>query len=279
MDATRQNMLRVNDVLEETSELPAGLTEAANEPARTIRGGIRFEQVSFGYRPEQTIVDAFELDILPGQTIALVGCTGSGKSTIVNLLLGLLRPTQGRVLLDGQDLASFHPQQLRRQFGVVPQRVQLIAGTFRSNIIFGAQDASDHVQWAAELACLSERIAREPAGLETPVAEGGTSLSGGEAQRLAIARAVVTRPRILVMDEATSALDTQTEARVYESLRELECTQVVIAHRLSTIRRADLIVVMEDGRCVERGTHNQLLAKGGPYSRLVAAQLAEGSAA
>lgn len=269
---------RINDVLEQPSELPSEL-EAANIVNRPIAGAIRFEGVSFGFRPEEPILDGLDLDIQPGQTIALVGSTGSGKSTILNLLLGLLHPTHGRILLDGHDLASFHPQQLRRQLGVVPQRVQLIQGTFRTNILFGAEEAAEYVGWAADLACLTERLARETAGLDTPIAEGGSSLSGGEAQRLAIARAVVTRPRILVMDEATSALDTLTETRVFDALRQLDCTQVVVAHRLSTIRRADRIVVMDAGRCVEQGTHADLIAAGGVYARLVGAQLTQESAA
>jgi ABC-type bacteriocin/lantibiotic exporter with double-glycine peptidase domain len=211
--------------------------------------------------------------------VALVGATGSGKSTLGKLLLGLFEPTEGEVLYDGISLQHFDYRTLRRQFGVVLQEPVLFSDSIRRNLAFHAPDRppSDVVE-AARLAAIHDDIERMPMGYETIVGEGGGGLSGGQVQRVALARALVHRPAVLLLDEATSHLDVVTEREVERNLSTLTCTRIVIAHRLSTIRTADLIVVVEHGTIVERGRHDELLARNGHYAALVRGQIAPGSA-
>jgi ABC-type bacteriocin/lantibiotic exporter with double-glycine peptidase domain len=205
--------------------------------------------------------------------VAIVGRSGSGKSTLARLLLGLHEPTAGAIRFDGVALADLDRQALRRQMGVVLQEVFLFSGSIRQNLTFGRNDLSlEQMLTATRLACIDRDIAHMPMDFETMVAEGGAGLSGGQRQRLALARALTHQPAILLLDEATSHLDTATEQQIEQNLRNLGCTQVVIAHRLSTVRNADLILVMEQGRIVERGNHDALLAQGGLYAELVLTQ-------
>jgi ABC-type bacteriocin/lantibiotic exporter with double-glycine peptidase domain len=194
-------------------------------------------------------------------------------------MLGLYRPSSGRILFDGLDLAGLDLQSVRHQFGIVTQRSYLFGGAIRENITLKdpALPLAETVA-AARLACLDDDIMAMPMGYETILIEGGGSLSGGQRQRLALARALVHRPAILLLDEATSELDTITESRVHQNLAALRCTRIVIAHRLSTIRDADLILVLDHGEIVERGSHEELLAVGGTYAALVQSQLGAGEA-
>ncbi len=279
----RSVAIRVNDVLAETSELAPvdddhdGLGGRARSPgAHTLVGALSFSNVDFAYDPQRPILSGFSLDIPAGAMVALVGPTGSGKSTLAKLMLGLQTPDAGELRIDGRPLASLDIVGLRRQVGVVPQRVELLDGSLRSNISFGLDVGQADIERAARVALIHDRIMEEASGYEALVSEGGSSLSGGEAQRLALARALVGRPKLLILDEATSALDTHTEAEVHRRLGELPCTKIVIAHRLSTVRGADCIVVMDRGKIVEQGTHAALIERDGHYARLVAAQMEAG---
>jgi ABC-type bacteriocin/lantibiotic exporter with double-glycine peptidase domain len=262
---------RITDVLETEPEQDL----RAVRMAPSLTGRIEVKHVSFRYDAHAPwVLRDVSLTIEPGQTVALVGCTGSGKSTLAMLLLGLYTPTEGEIYYDGIPSSRLNHRTLRRQFGVVLQDPFLFSGSMRENIAFNDPSLSlEQVMAAARLAGIHDEIMQMPMGYETRVAEGGSGLSGGQRQRLAIARALANQPAILLLDEATSHLDTVTERRVDQNLRELACTRVVIAHRLSTIRTADLILVLDQGAIVERGSHEQLLAQGGHYAALVHSQL------
>jgi ATP-binding cassette, subfamily B, bacterial len=262
---------RIEDVLATPPEQPQDQALLV----RRLEGRIRLEGVSFRYSSSSPlVVRDVSVGIEPGSFVALVGRSGAGKSTLASLLIGLVPPTSGRILYDGEDLARFDLRALRRQLGVVPQHPYLFGASIRATIALAdpTLPLSDLVE-AAKLASVHDDIMAMPMGYDTLIADGGASLSGGQRQRLALARALVGRPAVLLLDEATSALDAFTEQKIQDALGRLRCTRVVVAHRLSTIRHADLILVMSDGQVVERGTHDDLIARPGTYTELLAAQL------
>ncbi|MEU0034819.1 ATP-binding cassette domain-containing protein, partial [Streptomyces sp. NPDC006333] len=243
-----------------------GRTEVAS-----VRGAVTFEGVGHAYDGGRAAVRDFTLAVSPGETIALVGASGAGKSTVLNLVIGFIRPTSGRLLLDGADMNTLDLRTYRRFVSVVPQESILFDGTVRENVAYGMDDAGDAaVRRALRDANALEFVDRLPQGLDTVVGEHGARLSGGQRQRLAIARALIRDPRVLILDEATSALDTRSEALVQEALGRLlrGRTTFVVAHRLSTIRGADRIVVMDDGLVREVGSHEELLRREGAYTAL-----------
>ena len=263
-------MQRINDVL----DTPCEQHGERVRPAPRLSGQIRADDVSFSYNTlAPTVVSNVCLEIRPGQHIGIAGRSGSGKSTLVHLLLGLYRPTSGRIEFDGQDLADLEAGSVRRQLGIVTQRPYLFGSSIRQNIALTNPELPlEAVIEAARIACIHDDIVAMPMGYDTQLHDGGASVSGGQRQRIALARALAHRPSILLLDEATSELDTVTEQNVYANLEAISSTIIVIAHRLSTIRNADLILVMDQGRMVEAGAHEQLLARQGMYSALVHAQ-------
>lgn len=241
------------------------------EPLPAIAGAVRFEHVRFGYDPERPVIDGLDLDVRAGQTVALVGHTGAGKSTIIKLLARFYDPQAGRILIDGRDVRTATIASLRSQIAIVPQEGFLFNGTIHENIAFGRPAATRaEVERAAREVGADRFIERLPDGYDERVQERGGRLSIGQRQLIAFARALLVDPRLLILDEATSSVDIQTEAHIEEALQRLLAgrTAFVVAHRLSTIRNADLIVVLEHGRVVEAGSHDELLARAGRYRAL-----------
>jgi ATP-binding cassette subfamily B protein len=269
-------MERINDVLDYEPE--EDLHSSARRALPTLRGQIRFDNVTFRYHRESDInvLENLSFEVKPGQMVALVGRSGSGKTTISKLILGLYPPTNGKIFIDGHEIASLSLRSLRQQIGVVDQDTFLFGGTIRDNISLGHPSATlEEIIEAGRLAGADEFIKKLPLGYDTQIGEGGGMLSGGQRQRLAIARALLGNPRLLILDEATSHLDTESERIIQTNLSTIlnNRTTVVIAHRLSTIRKADLILVLDRGVLIESGTHKELMAKRGHYFYLNQQQL------
>ena len=246
-------------------------------PAEGGRGEVRFEQVSFRYDPDRPLIEDLSLVARPGQTVAIVGPTGAGKTTLVNLVMRFYDVDAGRITLDGVDISTMPRAALRGRTGMVLQDTWLFEGTIRDNIAYGRPDATEEEILEAARATFVDRFVHNlPDGYDTVIDEEGGTLSAGERQLVTIARAFLARPALLILDEATSSVDTRTELLVQHAMAALRAdrTSFVIAHRLSTIRDADVILVMEDGRIVEQGTHDELLARGGAYNELYQAQFA-----
>jgi ABC-type bacteriocin/lantibiotic exporter with double-glycine peptidase domain len=267
---------RINDVLDTAPEQKRGETRQAHK----LSGEVVLDRVSFRYGPlAPLVVDNVSIKVRPGEFIAIVGRSGAGKSTLAQLLLGLHLPTTGRILYDGVDLRELELRSVRQQLGVVLQNHDLFGATIRANIAFTNPTLPlEQVTAAAKLADIHDDIVAMPLGYNTLLLDRGASISGGQRQRLALARALVSSPSILLLDEATSALDSMTEQRVHAALARLSCTRVVIAHRLSTVMNADRILVMEEGKIVQVGAHAELVEQPGLYRNLVLAQLHEQSA-
>ncbi|MFN3699486.1 MAG: ABC transporter ATP-binding protein, partial [Dictyoglomus sp.] len=243
-----------------------------------IKGFVEFEKVSFTYDGNQWVLKNINLKVKAGEKVAIVGSSGAGKTSLVNLIPRFIDPTEGVVRIDGYDIRRVNLKSLRSQIGFVPQESIIFHGTVKENISYGKPYVSmEEIIEAAKMARAHEFIMRLPKGYDTVIGEGGIGLSGGQIQRIAIARTILLKPRLIILDEATSALDAESEAYVQEALEELMKgkTAFIVAHRFSTIKRSDRIIVLEDGKIVEEGTHEELLRRGGVYTRIIKWQLEE----
>jgi ATP-binding cassette, subfamily B, multidrug efflux pump len=266
---------RVFEFLDAEEECPSAVAPTRPEP---IRGRVCFESVSFRYRPDQPLIEDLSLTVEPGRLVAIVGPTGAGKTTLVNLLMRFYDVTAGRITLDGVDIRDIDRDALRSVMGMVLQETWLFGGTIRENIAYGRDEVtSEEILAAAQAAHVDHFIRTLPAGYDTVIDNDDAGVSAGERQLITIARAILADPTILILDEATSSVDTRTELLIQQAMARLSRgrTSFVIAHRLSTIREADLILMIENGAIVEQGTHGELLAANGPYARLYAAQFAQ----
>jgi ATP-binding cassette subfamily B protein len=265
---------RVFELLDEPEEMP----EAAGAVALTAaRGAVEFDAVSFRYKPDVPLIDDLSMHVAPGQMVAIVGPTGAGKTTLVNLLMRFYDVDAGAIRVDGVDVRAQQRGALRRLFGMVLQDTWLFSGTIRDNIAYGREGADDAAIVRAAQAAQADHFVRTlPENYDTLINEEGSNLSQGQKQLLTIARAFLADPAVLILDEATSSVDTRTEVLIQDAMRALMRgrTTFVIAHRLSTIRNADVILMLEHGRIVERGTHHELLESNGPYAALYRSQFA-----
>lgn len=270
--ASAERVFEILDEPEETAD------RAQTKDIRVPRGEVEFEHVVFGYKEGQVIIDDLNISVQPGQTVAIVGPTGAGKTTLVNLLMRFYDIQSGTIRIDGVDIREFKRERLRSWFGMVLQDTWLFNGTIRDNIAYGKEGASEaEVMAAAEAAYADHFIRTLPDGYDTVLNEEASNISQGQKQLLTIARAILADPAILILDEATSSVDTRTEQQIQQAMQRLMegRTSFVIAHRLSTIREADLILVMNHGRVIEQGTHTELLAEGGFYAELYNSQFAD----
>jgi len=252
-----------------------------NALPRPVKGAIRFDNVTFHYpsRPAQSALESMNLEVSAGETVALVGPSGAGKTTVIQLIQRFWDPEAGRITLDGMDLRDLARADFRRAIALVPQDPVIFAASARDNIRFGRPDATDgEVEAAAKAAAAHEFLAALPQGYDTYVGERGVMLSGGQKQRIAIARAILRDAPVLLLDEATSALDAESERAVQRAVDALAATRttIIVAHRLATVKKADRIVVFDQGRIVAEGRHEELVAQGGLYARLARLQFTEG---
>jgi ATP-binding cassette subfamily B protein len=273
--ASAERVFELLDAEEQVSE------ESTAATAGVARGKVEFEHVSFSYDPDRPLIEDLSLVAEPGRTVAIVGPTGAGKTTLVNLIMRFYELDRGRILLDGRDIATMPRDELRSNIGMVLQDTWLFGGTIRDNLAYGNLDATDaQIREAAKATYVDRFVHSLPDGYDTVLDDEGASVSAGEKQLLTIARAFLANPTILILDEATSSVDTRTEVLIQRAMAALRSdrTSFVIAHRLSTIRDADVILVMDAGRIVEHGTHDELLAAGGAYHALYNAQFAGAAA-
>ena len=242
------------------------------DETQQLKGDYLFDNVTFGYEQDHPVLKELDLHVSAGETVALVGESGAGKTTILNLVTGFYMPDSGNVLIDGKDIREMDLVSYRKHIAMVPQTSTMFSGTIRENITYGmTRPVSDEeLSQVLEAACLTDVVAKLPQGVDTPVGERGASLSGGQRQRVSIARAIIRNPSVIILDEATSALDTISEQKIQQAIENLTCnrTTFIVAHRLSTIRNADKIAVMQDGKCIEYGTYEELMAKQGVFYRL-----------
>ena len=263
---------RVFELMEEPVESEEG--KEINLP-EMIKGEVLFEQVSFSYQKDQSLIKDFSLEVKPGEKIAIVGPTGSGKSTLINLLMRFYEVNKGNITIDGISIKDMSRQQLRQLFGMVLQETWLQSGTIRENLLLGNPNATDEEIQQVLMQCqLDKMIEKLPQGLETPLQRQGEDLSQGQRQLLSIARVMLSKPSMLILDEATSSIDTRTELKIQQAFQTLmeEKTSFIVAHRLSTIQNADKILVLKDGQVIEQGTHEELIARQGFYEHLYQSQ-------
>ncbi|MES2693831.1 MAG: ABC transporter ATP-binding protein [Verrucomicrobiota bacterium] len=266
---------RVFEILDAPVEVKTA-ADALRQPK--LRGDVKFENVSFTYDGAEAVVRDIDLEVKAGQCVAILGATGAGKSVLMSLVPRFFDPTAGRLLIDGIDVRRIHLDDLRRNIGLVFQESFLFSNTVGANIAFGHPDATPaQIEKAARIAAAHDFITQLPKGYDTVLGESGNSLSGGQRQRLAIARAVLLEPSILLLDDPTAAIDSETEHEIFEALDRAIAgrTTFIVAHRLSTLRRADFIIVLENGRIVQRGTHEQLMREKGPYLHVASLQLVD----
>jgi len=277
-NSVQQSLIGARRVFE-ILDAPIEVQSAPNAIRRPrLEGAVRFENVSFAYAGSVEVVRSIDLDVKPGQCVAILGATGAGKSVLMSLIPRFFDVTSGRVTIDGIDVRQLNLDDLRRNIGLVFQESFLFSNTVAANIAFGHPEATRaQVEKAARIAAAHDFILELPKGYDTVLGESGMSLSGGQRQRLAIARAVLLEPSILLLDDPTAAIDSQTEHEIFEALDNAISgrTTFIVAHRLSTLRRADFIIVMENGRIVQTGTHEKLMREQGPYLRVADLQLVD----